>query len=71
MTSIKQYFRQLSRQLAGSDHDIVQMALSELESLESIGLLKLQAVPSLSGPSGRYYKTTALGRLALKRLMKI
>ena len=68
--NIKLQLRRLIRQLAGSDPVVVQMALLELESLENIGLLKLQTVPSVSGPPRRYYKTTALGRSVLKRLMQ-
>jgi len=69
--SIKEYLRKLKREISNSNPAIVQSALSELKSLENIGLLKLQTVPSVSGAPQRYYKTTSLGRLALKRLMSI
>ena len=69
--TIKEYLQKLKSEIGGSDPAVVQMALSELESLENIGLLKLQTVPSVSGPPRRYYITTALGRSALKRLMRI
>jgi len=69
--TIKPYLQKLESAIGGSDPAVVQMALSELESLENIGLLKLQTVPSVSGAPRRYYVTTALGRSALKRLMQL
>lgn len=69
--SMKEYLRKLKREISDSNPAIVQSALSELKSLEDIGLLKLQAEPFVSGPPRLYYKTTSLGRSALKRLMRL
>jgi DNA-binding HxlR family transcriptional regulator len=69
--SIRQYLRKLKREISDSDPAIVQSALSELKSLENIGLLKLQTEPFVYGAPQLCYKTTSLGRSALKRLMRL